>query len=279
MSTDRTLGLVATKEDWDSLASGQVRPEDALEASRWGAIEPSDELGRVSRRIAAQYAEVIASFASNALAGRTSSGSVTQVEEALDALRRLSTAADDPRQRVLLDQLELLLLPATTGRLNSRSRQGALMKLRSWIPRFAETLEAEDAERMARLVEWERGSVPLLDELAGIRGIGPKRLRRLYAAGLHNVGAVADADPQEVAEVTGLPRKLSERVVEATRRFAVTERRRSLEGMREHALRLRSLLESVPLHEDELFELLARQSLREVMTTFRLLELEDVAKR
>ncbi|HND31287.1 MAG TPA: hypothetical protein PLA94_14890, partial [Myxococcota bacterium] len=56
-----------------------------------------------------------------------------------------------------------------------------------------------------------------------------------YSAGLFTVEAVSAADPMEVAQVTGLPRKLAEEVVRATRAYADAERRKSLEELRSRA--------------------------------------------
>ncbi|TNE91195.1 MAG: hypothetical protein EP330_06000 [Deltaproteobacteria bacterium] len=276
-------GVVATIADWEALGddlSALMEPIEGFDDADLAdltqeLLAPSEELGRVSRRIAAQYAEVVASFAASAFAGRANEATLAQVEAAVDALRRLADASGDTQQDRLLGELWRIIGPATTGRLNSRARQSALVQLREWIPRFADTLEAEDAERLIGLVEWDSSAVPLLDELATLHGIGPRRLQRLYAAGLHNVSVVAAADPQDVAEVTGLPRELAARVVAATREYAFTERRRCLEGLRDRALRLRNILDSVPLDEDGRLHDLAADALREVEATFqRLHDLE-----
>ena len=136
-----------------------------------------------------------------------------------------------------------------------------------WIPRFATTLSAEHAQRLLDLVRWDGGSAPLMEELHSLRGIGPKRLGRLYAAGLHTVDVVASADPIEVALVTGLPGKLSVNVVDATRQFAVEERVRCLESLRDRARRLREILTAVPDGDDEVRRL-AEEAIREVELTF-----------
>lgn len=239
-------------------------------------LKPSEELGRVSRRIAAQYAEVLTSFAAQAFAGRAGSASLDQVEAAIESLARLARAASDEPQVAMLNEVRQIIGPATTGKRNSRSRQSALVALRDWIPRFAASLEEEDAQRLMSLVEWNDSAAPLMDELSTIRGIGPKRLQRLYAAGLYTVDVVATASPDDVAAVTGLPHSLAVKVIAATRNYAVDERRRLLESLRERALRLRHILASVPMDDDLGLQQLATDALREVETTFRSLHnLED----
>ena len=270
--------ILASDEDWaallgddDGLQIGDLEESDFEgDDLTTDLLAPSEELGRVSRRIAAQYAEVLASFAALAFRGEASRGAVEQVESAIDALCRLAEASHDPLQVSLLLEVRDWIRPATTGKPNSRARQSALVSLRDWIPRFAQTLEAEDASRLARLVSWDDGSAPLMDELAELHGIGPKRLQRLYASGLYTVDVVATADPQDIAAVTGLPLALAESVVTATRTFALEERRRCIESLRDRAVRLRHLLKTVPAGNDDndLAEL-AQEAIWEVESTFR----------
>lgn len=279
MSGAKVVGVVASEEDWallegdDALwgedpfaAPAEGQPSEDTVLGEDDLLDARQELGRVSRKIAGQYVEVMASFAARAFAGSASSAMVEQVEAAIDALSRLARAAGDGVQRELLDEARAVIGPATRGPRNGRDRQAALRELREWIPRYAKHLEADDAARLLRLVEWSDASSPLMDELASIKGIGPKRLGRLYAAGLYTVEVVASADPVEMAEVTGLPKKLARKVVEKTHHFAVEERRRCLREVREQAMRLRSILRSTTADDPELLSL-AAQALREVQTT------------
>lgn len=275
--------VLATAEAWAALADGLgLFAEGTLEVDTDGMedlteelLAPSEELGRVSRRIAAQYAEIVASFAAHSLRGDVRRTTVEQVGVAIESLLRLASASGDREQSGLLEELLGLVEPATSGRLNSRARQGALTRLRDWIPRFAATLEAEDQAHLTRLVVWDTDTAPLMDELGELRGIGPKRLQRLYAAGLFTVDAVAGADPDEVAAVTGLPRDLSVRVVEATEAYASQERRRCMEAVRERAVRLRNLLSTLPAGGDPELNRLAREALREVAEAFRHFDREE----
>ena len=274
----KQTSILASDEDWAALlGDGDSFELGDLEESDFGTgdltvelLEPSEELGRVSRRIAAQYAEVLASFAALAFRGQATAGAIEQVESAIDSLRRLAEASNDPLQVSLLFEVREFIRPATTGRTNSRARQSALVSLRDWIPRFAQTLERDDAARLGSLVSWDDGAAPLMDELSELRGIGPKRLQRLYAAGLYTVDVVATADPQDVAAVTGLPLTLAESVVKTTRTFAIEERRRCIEALRERAVRLRHILKTVPAGTDDLeLSELAQEAIREVESTFR----------
>lgn len=225
-------------------------------------LMPSEELGRVARRIAGQYVAVLAHYAAAAF-GRTRHDGALQVRNSVDALTRLAHAAEDSGQLSLLTELEQLLdgLEAPRG---SRAARRSVSALSGWIPRFAETLEPEDATALLDLVRWEKGTMPLLDELATIRGIGHVRLSRLYAAGLFSVDVVANAPPEEIVQVTGLPRALAEEVVQRTRRFAEEERRRCLEEMKDRALRLQTLVKTIRFAEDEPVHQLAVEAMAAV---------------
>ncbi|MCB9687710.1 MAG: hypothetical protein H6738_24035 [Alphaproteobacteria bacterium] len=210
---------------------------------------PSEELGRVARRIAGQYVAVLAHYAAAAF-GRTQHDGALQVRNSVDALSRLAHAAEDAEQLALLAELEQLLEGLEAPR-RSRTARRSVSALSSWIPRFAETLEPEDAASLLDLIRWEKGTMPLLDELATIRGIGHVRLSRLYAAGLFSIDVVANAAPEEIVQVTGLPRALAEEVVQRTRRFAEDERRRCLEEMKDRALRLQTLVKTIRFSADD----------------------------
>ncbi|MCA9491197.1 MAG: hypothetical protein KC621_14805 [Myxococcales bacterium] len=225
-------------------------------------LMPSEELGRVARRIAGQYVAVLAHYAAAAF-GRTQHDGALQVRNSVDALSRLAHAAEDTEQLALLSELEQLLDGLEAPR-RSRAARRSVSALSSWIPRFAETLEPEDAAGLLDLVRWEKGSMPLLDELATIRGIGHVRLSRLYAAGLFSIDIVANAAPEEIVQVTGLPRALAEEVVLRTRRFAEEERRRCLEEMKDRAIHLQALVKTIRFADDDPVHQLAAEALAAV---------------
>ena len=129
--------------------------------------------------------------------------------------------------------------------------------------------ELAAAKQLCRLLE--RDAAPLLAELAEIHGIGPKRLGRLYAAGLFTVDSVAGSDPQDIVAVTGIPEKLAVAVVESTHAYALEERQRCLSGLVEQAHRLRRILKAVPMDD---VVTAAAAALREVERTLH--SLEDV---
>lgn len=233
-SDEALLSELFGGEGFDGLDLGAAVAEELL--------RPSDELGRVARRIAGSYVTVVARHAAVAFGRDASDDGDLEVRSAVDALQRLAHAADDRRQLGLLHELGGLLDDLRAP--HARASQRALTALTDWIPRFAETLEPEDARRLLDLVHWEKGSVPLLEELGTIRGIGRKRLARLYAAGLFSVDTVANARPEEIVQVTALPYPLAVQVVARTRQFAEDERRRCVSDLRDRAMRLAALVRS-----------------------------------
>lgn len=266
--------VAVSDEDWgallDAVGESGITDFEEDDESFADILSPSEEVQKVSRRIAGQYVEILASFAAAAFGRRKGAVTLERVTSAIEALQRLARAADDADQAALLQELHDLVEPATTGRPTSRQRQSALARLREWLPRFGETLEPEDADRLTRLVEWDRESVPLLEELRGLHGIGPKRLQRLYSAGLFTVDAVAAADANDIVAVTGIPQALAKEVVDATRRFAETERLRFLEELQESARRLRRMMNVLP-EDDGDFLARANSALQEVERTLQTL--------
>ena len=198
-------------------------------------------LDEVSGRIAGQYAEIIGRFGARAFAGTGTAADMDALKDAVIALRRLSAAVCAHRQVELLDELRSLV-EGIAGRRGERRR--ALSRLQLWIPEFAETLPDDQGKALRELVDYDPGSIPLLDELRNIRGVGRRRLQRLYAAGLFTIESVATASPKDIADVTGIPLGLSEKIIAATRDYADQERERCIKAFREQASRLVSFLRS-----------------------------------
>jgi hypothetical protein len=235
------LQVDASAEDWAALLADDTPFVEESSARTAELLAPSEEVSRVSRRIAGQYVEVLAHFASRAFAGEAEDATLAQAASAVDALLRLADATGDRVQSRLLVELGYLLEPVARTVDRSRSRSRALTRLREWLPDFAATLEPDDAERLLALVRWDAATVPLLEELQKLRGMGPKRLERLYAAGLFSVDTVASAEPEDIAAVTGIPRALAEEVVAATRRYAADEPERCVAQLVRTIHRLRSI--------------------------------------
>lgn len=217
-----------------------------------------DALEHVARRIAGQHAELLARFAHHAFANVDSREFALETLELIGNLIRLAKAANHGLQVELLEELAMhaKALSVATGR--QRARQRALVGLRDWIPRFAQTLDPDDAKRLVGLIA--PTSFPLRGMFRRVRGVGRARSSRLYAAGLHTLGAVVGADPDEIAEVTGMPSAVSARVVDAAHQYARDERERCLTDMRSRALAFEQILSVLPMGDEEL-----RESAREAL--------------
>ncbi len=251
---------------------------DAMMAGEGAAPAPvvlnerDEELLRLTRRIAGQYVEVLAGSLSLAFMGKDSSATDSQLAAALETMLRLADAcgADDLGQA--LREMDVLVRDWQSRR--PRRRAAFIHSLRDSVLSLCRCLEPEDAASLKKLVVYERRSLPLLDELAALPGIGPRRLGRLYSAGLFTVEAVSAADPMEVAQVTGLPRKLAEEVVRATRAYADAERRKSLEDLRSRATDALSTLRLMrpDLPEDRALIELTRSTLGALQAALAALE-------
>lgn len=235
-------------------------PGPAIEATGLeGPVQPSEELQSVARRIAGQYAELIEVFAAGVFTRRPSPGAAARLAAGLDALHRLLFAAAAADAAAAVSELQRDLEAFLARQARGRGADRMATRLRAWIPRFAAFLDPAAAARLLDLVSFRRQAIPLFTELGAIPGIGPRRLERLYCAGLYSVDAVYHADPEEVAQVTGLPPELARRVVEATRRFADEEQLRSARELSQRAAQIQRGIASGRLDPEVLS--LAREAL------------------
>lgn len=228
--TSLLSGLVLSLEDLTALVDALPRAfEFAAEpAAGDNEVRPSDELAAVSRRIAGQYVEVVAGFAASAFAGDLGRVELDRFLAALDSLNRLALAADDQPQLAVIAEMRSLVEEQSERLSKGRGRTRFTAALEEWIPRFSSHLDEEDRDRLMRLVSFQGQDLPLLDALGQIPGIGPRRLTRLYCAGLYTVASVSQADPTELAQVTGMPNRLATEVVETARRFAAEHPKRCI---------------------------------------------------
>ncbi|MBK7757528.1 MAG: hypothetical protein IPI35_14220 [Deltaproteobacteria bacterium] len=263
-------GLNFSEGDLNSLLSG-LGTDDAEPYE--GELEASEELHALARTLSGQYVDVVGAFVRQVFSsrpGRAQPGN--QVLGALDALLRLSRETGDlPLQAALSTVHDVIKSGVPEHR---RDFNRFLTQLRDGVLLFADLLREEDAERLKGLILYQDRSLPLLEELANLKGIGPKRLERLYCAGLFTIEAVAEADPADVAEVTGLPRKLAEQVVDSTREFAERQRRSCVVELHQRVQEFHAVLPRLnPANEDDRRMLdLARQTLAELQSALSQIE-------
>ena len=242
----------------DLFGSGLVTEVDTDSASA---------LQEVVQRISGHYGEIIATWSARVLA-TTEPADTSGMEVTVANLLRLAESSGEEQQLRLLRELSHTLTELSGTRPRTRRGESARIKLRDWIPAFAETLTGEDSARLLALVRWDAETMPLLDELREIRGIGPRRLTRLYSAGLGSVDAVADADPADVAAVTGIPLGIAESVVRRAGEFAVQDRARCIHDIQRRAVRLEMLLTRIGKGPNPELVDAAREALAQVEHAF-----------
>lgn len=249
-------------DELDAFLQG-IGIDEQEDTSETGDVEPTEELLAVARRIAGQYAEVIIRFAGSMFSGKANKGVLDQLDAALASLTRLALASGDTLQHGLLIQLQQRATDFRGERRRGVGQQRFLHWLRQWIKQFAGCLDGEDARRVRGLVEFEEASIPLFQDLKSIRGIAEKRLLRLYCAGLYTVDAIGEADPEELASLTGIPRQLAAEVVLRTQDYAVVRRRRCVLEMRARARELAQQLDLAGDFDPDLLSI-AQDTLREL---------------
>ena len=211
------------------------------------ALAPSAEVKALARSLTGQYIDVIRAFAAQAFGGRAAS--MDNSFTALDSLLRLADSIDDEALYSHLDALRAHLITGVPRAKLARTR--FLNTLQARLRTLADALDDDHGRRLRELVDVDLRAAPLLDELRTVRGIGPRRLSRLYCAGLFTVDAVSEADPNEIALVTGLPMHLAQTVVDETRAFARRERQRCAEDLQARVRQLTEALPRVDARSDE----------------------------
>lgn len=233
--------------------------EDAFDALVDEADEDdeADELRVVTRRIASNYCDTLAHAAASFLRGEAPGEHLPSLAAACRDLHRLAVAAGDHEQIVVLDQL----LERYDGFVSS-GRGGASFRtfLRRWLHDYA-ALAGDVAASAASIVQYDLDALPVFQELLKLKGIGPKRLERLYAAGLYDTHAYRDASSSDIASVSGLPLALCEEVVATARAWERHRRRRDVEALSDALDRFeRTLRSDVPTTSEERERLVALTS-------------------
>lgn len=218
-------------------------------------VDERSELSVVSRAVAAQFVEAVAAVAGEVLAGREELV-LDRLPPMLDSLRSLSIASTDDEQLALVDELVAAHELYVSRRHRGVGRATYLDAMRSWVQRFAALVDdTGSGDALRALVEYDDEDVPLFQELEQIRGIGRRRLQRLYAARLTTAEVLATASPDDVASVTGLPRALAVEVVACAHKYQAQRPVRALTELQRTVRRTASVLPEM-LQDDAL-----RQSL------------------
>ncbi|MEL6343703.1 MAG: helix-hairpin-helix domain-containing protein [Myxococcota bacterium] len=242
------LELKFSDDELSTFLGAPLTFEEADEDGETLPPEPSADLRRLSRQLVGQYADVLASFISRAFSQQSISEIAQQVTATLEPLLRLASGTGDTELGELLRDLQGLLQETPDDQALARTRY--LKRLRAWVLRYADCLGGAVGERLSRIVDFGEEQPPLLQALEQIRGIGPRRLERLYCAGLFTVERLKDADPDEIAQVTGLPHHLAEAVVKQTQQFAEDERTRRAQELRRSVRAFKHALHALGAQED-----------------------------
>lgn len=255
MSDEPGFDFVLTESDIEDLF-GQMYDATREPVPSDVDVDAGEELAAVARRVSHQYVEIVAVISAQVLAGAGHAGSLDQLEGALIALRRLAEVHDDVASTALIGELLDAIGVWRVSGTGKRGRTRFCNTLRGWLPRYGRALDLQGGAVLREITEYDPGAVPLFAELESIRGVGPRRLQRLYCAGLFTVEALCGADPAEVSLVTGLPRELTALVVERTRAFAAEHRRRTVAAMRQRLDEFARILAQIdPQREPELASL------------------------
>lgn len=236
-----------TDEDLDFVLTG-VAVNDA-------APEISHEARALARALGAQYVEVIAHYAVDALMGRTSRHA-PKLKAVLKDSRRLAHEMGDGELLTMYDELNELI-DAFASAATGEPRVIASRRLRDWVMTFADLVGDEPGQKLRRVVVFRKGVHPLISHLREVRGIGDKRLERLYAAGLLTTETLVEAEPKELANIVGIPLRLARAVVEACQRFSDQQRLSHVKSLKTAAGEVTKALRHADQHDQSHVRLVA----------------------
>lgn len=263
----RDLSAALSDLDLDAILSDPSNME-----APGDAVLDTSHLVELGRDLSVQYVDVIANYATEVFASLDPSASRSQVQAAVANLHDLSRATNDQLMQDKLARLaEVIDEPVPRAQVQ---RTRYVDTLKAAIGGFGELLEGEGRQRLLGIVRYRTQGDPVLMFLRTIHGIGPRRLERLYLAGLHDLDRLTSADPEEVAAVTGLPLKLAHTVVEESTRFAEEERKRALHALSEKAAWLTRSVANLDPADDEQRSLIdgARAAMRHLESMLAKLE-------
>lgn len=201
-----------------------------------------DPLEKLGRRIAGQYVDVLVPFVQEVFRGPPGAGALTALDGAQQALTQLVEATND---RVFADHLGQL--PELMERANIKSgtrRSGFLRDMRTWVMTLADLLEPDDAQSLRVRFDADAVEDPFLAQLGRIPGVGPRRLQRLFCAGLHSVDVLKIAQPDEITLVTGVPIDVAERCVAVAVEYHQSQKTMLIERISTDARQAREVLVS-----------------------------------
>lgn len=242
--TETTASEAFSLDFSDDELAALLDPGNAPAQPSAGLVEPSPELVEVTRRISAQLLDVLAVTARTLFGPSPGHAEVQQLVATLESIRRLAGAAHDEAGITRIDTMaaDARRYAAKPDR---REQDRFRTRLRTWLVDFGASLGEAEGAHLRGLVEYDPRDVPLFAELARIPGIGPRRLQRLFAAGLHAVEVVAAASVADLVSVTGLPRSVAEDVIARARAYQDDERRRAVLEMTTRLAQFQRALEAM----------------------------------
>lgn len=227
-------------------------------------VDPQDrpQLHALYRQLVSQYLEPIAQFMHLIRREGKSSDTLEGFRNLLLPILQLTDTLDVSEQRDIVNGFLGQL--SEMGEHKGTFTYKHLEPLNQLFDQLLNSLGPQVREQYLATCYYQRNSNPLLEEIRRVKYIGPKRLQRLYAVGLVTVESISKATAQEIVDVTGLPVKLAEQVIDVTRAFMAQERSN-------RKRRLQSLCDEINyelkrLSEDE------HELVREITHTFESLD-------
>lgn len=187
-------------------------------------LESHEEVKELFERIFLQYLQPIQTFIDNLSRGHLYN---KVVQTFSSTLRPLIEATEQLRLKEMTEVLSEL--QRLVGTLHEDLPKPLPYKyIRPFAVQYdtiVSMLSEEVREEYFSEYRYTKNSNPLLEEFRNIRNIGPKRLQRLYAAGLTTIEGVESAYPEDIAVTTGISIKLVYQIKEVAKLYRMRRER------------------------------------------------------
>ncbi len=223
---ERPSLLALDDAEIDSILSGIVPHEVSADAPLIAnQVGVSADALALTRQLAARHLEVIGRAAADAVEGRTKRD--PRATKALKQAHRLASEMQDAELVALIDQIGALLDRVALAEVLDHAI--IARRLRNTVLALGALAGGAAEVQLRTVCLRRRGLHPLAARLRGLKGIGERRLAKLWDAGLLSIESLVDADPRELVSVAGIDRALATRVIRLAHEHAQERARAAAE--------------------------------------------------
>lgn len=263
------LGLVKeVDEAIDSIVVDETkqRKEEIKDHSAILDAEARPELINLFNNIFVQYIDTIRYCIHNILHGHYSAVIINSFLGTLEPLVDATREIGHIKMHSLLSNFKnyLLEISKVPGKIPGKIRRFFSRD----FEKLVSILPPEFQEKHFADFRYVKYSNPLIEEIRKIKYIGPKKIQRLWSAGLVSIDIYLNARPKEITEVTGIGEELVVKIIKVAKDFKIASEKKRIEDLKRMIASLENELISLsPSESLNLFReiYLPLQNLREAI--------------